>query len=117
MKTHKNLKVWKRSINYVVKIYSMLKILPKDEKYILVDQMKRSVISIPSNISEGASRNSKKEYIRFLYIASGSAAELETQLIIVNKLEYYKTEELIEELEEIRKMIFGLINYNKSKIK
>ena len=63
--THKNLDVWKESIDLVVEIYNFSKSLPSEEKYGLISQMKRSAVSVPSNIAEGAARSSTKEYIRF----------------------------------------------------
>lgn len=81
--------------------------------------MRRAAISIPSNIAEGASRQSNKEYIQFLYIALGSVMELETQLVITYNLGYLnekKFDSLSKEVSEIRKMLNGLIKYRKSKI-
>lgn len=107
--THKDLEVWKRSIDLVIKIYDLSKRLPSDEKFGLLSQIKRSSISIPSNIEEGAGRKSTKEYLRFLDIANGSLSELETQLIIIEKLNYQKTDDLINvELTTIRKMLYRL---------
>jgi len=107
--THKDLEVWKRSIDLVIKIYDLSKRLPSDEKFGLLSQIKRSSISTPSNIAEGAGRKSTKEYLRFLDIANGSLSELETQLIIIEKLNYQKTDDLINvELTTIRKMLYRL---------
>ena len=80
--------------------------------------MRRAAVSIPSNIAEGASRQSNKEYIQFLYIARGSASELETQLILANRLDYISEDDLTtlsKNLEDIAKMLTGLINYLKNK--
>ena len=82
MKTHYDLNVWKKGIELVEEIYKITSNFPKEEIYGLTSQMKRAVISIPSNIAEGASRQSSKEFIYFLYIALGSASELEKHLII-----------------------------------
>ena len=71
--------------------------------------MRRCAVSIPSNIAEGDGRNLKKEFKQFLYISLGSISELETQLIISSKLNYLKDKSLLDELNEIRKMLFGLI--------
>lgn len=107
--THKDLDVWKQSIDLVLKIYKICNEIPNDEKFGLIAQIKRSVISIPSNIAEGAGRSSTKEFVRFLDIANGSLSELETQLIIVSKLEFAKSEEVLEEeIIVIRKMIYKL---------
>ena len=114
MKTHKDLEVWKRSIDFVTLIYKKTQSFPKEELYGISNQMRRSAVSIPSNITEGASRQSEKEFIRFLYIARGSAIELETHLIIIKNLGYIKeTEynELTTDITIIAKMLNGLINY------
>jgi four helix bundle protein len=91
VKTHRDLDVWKNGIELVKKIYILTKDFPKEEIYTLTSQIRRSAISIPSNIAEGAARNSKKEFIQFLYIALGSAAELEAQLI--GLIKYLKNRE------------------------
>lgn len=80
--------------------------------------MRRAAVSIPSNVAEGAARSSNKEFIHFLYIALGSAAEIETQLIIANNLNYIHKEDfddLCGELEEINRMMAGLIRYRKGR--
>ena len=87
-KPHHNLEVWKRSLNYVTKIYKITANFPADEKFGLVSQMRRAAVSIPSNIAEGAARNSKKEFINFLHIAQGSTAEFETQILISRNLNF-----------------------------
>ncbi len=110
-KPHHNLEVWKRSLNFVTKIYKITAKYPNEEKFGLVSQMRRAAVSIPSNIAEGAARNSKKEFINFLHIAQGSTAELETQILISRNLQFITssdTEPLLQELEEISKMIIGL---------
>ena len=110
-KPHHNLEVWKRSLNYVTRIYKVTAQYPDAEKFGLVSQMRRAAVSIPSNIAEGAARNSKKEFINFLHIAQGSAAELETQLFISQNLNFIsqnQTDPLLQELEENSKMIIGL---------
>ena len=115
--THKDLEVWKLSIELVVKVYSITKSLPSEEKFGLISQMKRSAVSVPSNIAEGAGRSSTKEFMRFIDIASGSLSELETQLIIVEKLEFTSTRQLLEnEMKVIRNMLFKLKGALKRKI-
>ena len=109
MKTHKDLDVWKKSIQFVKKIYKITSKFPDTEKYGLTNQMRRCAVSIPSNIAEGAGRNSKKEFKQYLYISLGSISELETQLIISTELNYQMDNSLLDELNEIRKMLFGLI--------
>jgi len=107
--THKDLNVWKQGIELVEDIYELTRNLPSDEKYNLISQLKRSAVSVPSNIAEGAARNSTKEFLRFLDIANGSLSELETQLIIIERLDLYKTEELIDcKIIPIRKMLYQL---------
>jgi four helix bundle protein len=76
MKSHKDLDVWKKSMDLVTDIYRVTKDFPKEEIYGLTNQMRRCVVSIPSNIAEGGGRNSKREFIQFLYISLGSVSEL-----------------------------------------
>ncbi len=105
----KELKIWQKAIDLSVSVYKATSEFPKEEIYGLTSQIKRSAISIPSNISEGAGRNSNKEFIHFLGIANGSAYELQTQLIISNKLKLISDEtleELLKPIEEIQKMSF-----------
>ncbi|WP_461833943.1 four helix bundle protein [Desulfothermus sp.] len=116
MKTHMDLDVWKLSIEVVKDIYEITKSFPKEEVFGLTSQIKKAAISIPSNIAEGASRQTNKEVIQFLYISLGSASELETQLIIARELGFIDVDnmEIINgKIENIKKMITGLINYKK----
>jgi four helix bundle protein len=115
LKGHHKLEVWKRSIEFVTAIYKLTESFPKSEIYGLVQQLRRSAISIPSNIAEGAGRNSKNEFKQFLSIAQGSIAELETQLLIARNLGFVKEpESLLIELDELSKMIIGLARALKS---
>jgi len=114
VKTHRDLDVWKNGIELVKKIYILTKDFPKEEIYTLTSQIRRSAISIPNNIAEGAARNSKKEFIQFLYIALGSAAELETQLIVAKELGYIKDLNIFDDLEA---QLIGLIKYLKNREK
>ncbi len=110
--THKDLDVWKKSIEFVTIIYKKTSSFPKEEIYGLTSQIRRAAVSIPSNIAEGAARRNKTEFRQFLYIALGSAAELDTQLILSDNLNFISNEtqlELTEELTIISKMIQGLI--------
>ena len=91
IKTHKDLDVWKLSIQLVKDIYQLSSKFPSEEKFGLVAQIRRAVVSIPSNIPEGEARNSDKDYIRFLYISLGSLSEIETQLIIAEELGFSDT--------------------------
>ena len=107
-----DLKVWQRSMDLAVTIYKNVKILPKEELYGLSDQMRRAVVSIPSKFAEGQQRNTLKEYIHFLYIAKGSLGELETQLLLCERLGYLCneiTDPIIGECKEIGKMLNSLI--------
>lgn len=113
-KTYKELEVWVKARAFVKEIYLVTKDFPKDEMYGLTSQMRRSAISIPSNIAEGYGRQYKKESIQFFHIARGSLYELETQLYIAADLYYLeqiKLSELILLLEECRKLLGGLIKY------
>ena len=82
MNSYRDLIVWQKAMDLVDEVYWLLKLLPREETFALVDQMRRAAISIPSNIAEGYDRNSTSDYLRFLMIARGSKSELETQLII-----------------------------------
>lgn len=116
MQTHKNLTVWKKSMNLVILVYKASSQFPKEEVFGLTSQMRRSAVSIPSNIAEGHGRNSEKELIRFLYISLGSASEFETQLLIAQKLNYLDEEHfktLNEFIAEIMKMLSALIRSKK----
>lgn len=116
MSNHKDLEVWKYSIEFVSNIYELTKNFPKDELYGLTNQIRRCAVSIPSNIAEGSARQSDKEFMQFLYIAMGSLAELETQLIISQNLSYIKNiNEQLDKIIVIRKLIVGLIKYLRNK--
>ena len=110
MQTYKQLIVWQKAIQLVNEIYAISDQLPKYEQYILISQMLRAAISIPSNIAEGSRRGHKPEYIQFLSIAIASAAELETQLIIT-KNRYLKVNCILAEqlLDEIQRMLYTII--------
>ena len=117
--THKDLEVWQKAIAFVTDIYNQTSSFPKEEMYGLVSQLRRSAVSIPSNIAEGAARQSNKEYIQFLYVALGSLMELDTQLIIAKNINFISEELLIVlqlKMEEIGKMLNGLIKYRKTKL-
>ena len=112
MSSYKELIVWQKSIQLVTDIYKLTKTFPKEELYGLASQMQRAVVSIPSNIAEGNDRNSSKEFSQFLRIARGSLAELETQIIISEKLEYTNEKQITPILNncyEIGRMINGLL--------
>jgi four helix bundle protein len=108
MHKFKELEIWKRSRLFCYQIYQITSKFPADEKFGLTNQLRRSSVSIPSNIAEGSSRNSNKDFARFLEIAIGSAYEIETQLLIALDLGFIKIDELeksVNELNEIIKMI------------
>ena len=108
---YKDLIVWQRSMELAEEVYQLVKKLPKEELFALSDQIRRAVISIPSNIAEGYERNSTKEYIHFLSIAKGSKAELETQLLLCTKIHYLNNSDIeksISLIQEIGKMINSL---------
>lgn len=111
MNQYRNLKVWQKAVALATEVYRATGSFPKEEAYGLTSQIRRSVVSIASNIAEGAGRSHEKEFAQFLSIAYGSAYELETQLIIAKNLNYlpcsdYKVLEKI--LEEIQKMLYSL---------
>ena len=113
IKTHKDLEVWKRSLDLVEQVYVITRSFPKDEIYGLSLQMRRAAISVPSNIAEGAARGSKKEFIQFLYVALGSLEELETQFILACRLGFIPDRSLSGTIEEVRKMLLGLLRFLK----
>lgn len=114
---YKQLRVWQKAMDLTLEIYKLVKLLPKEETYALSDQMRRAVVSIPSNIAEGQGRNSDKEFVNFLSIARGSLWELETQIEICERLGYIdnvtKSNTFII-TAEISKMLNALSNSLKS---
>lgn len=112
---YKKLNVWKESIDLVKQIYQVTANFPREEKYGLISQLRRASVSIPSNIAEGNSRSSDKDYKRFVEMAYGSALELETQLIISVELKFIdKNNEIFNKLEQVKKLLSGFIKYLKS---
>ncbi len=111
MHNYKQLKVWEKSIDLVVAVYEATTQFPTEEKYGLTSQMRRSAVSVPSNIAEGAGRNSDMDFCRFLSIAHGSSYELETQVIVSEKLSLLSkevSEEICTRISEIQKMNYNL---------
>ena len=107
MNRYKELLVWQKAVDLAVEVYRITGKFPKEELYGFISQINRSVISIPSNIAEGAGRNTNKEFNNFLGIAQGSSFELDTQLIISNRLNFISSQEYqnIElQLEHIQNM-------------
>jgi four helix bundle protein len=117
IRTHKDLDVWNKSMELAEKLYNLTTNFPKDEQYGLISQIRRSAVSIPSNIAEGAARNSNKEFVQFLYIALGSLSEIETQLLLANRLKFIQEATLLDDIESIRKMLLGLIKFLKGREK
>ena len=117
--SYEDLKVWQKSIDLTANIYQLVKTFPREELYGLTDQLKRSAVSVASNISEGCERNSTKEFLQFLSIAKGSLGELQTQLIIavrVGFLSEQKFQEMKNLISEIGRMINGLQSKLRSKL-
>ena len=111
IKSYKDLVIWQKAIDLVVEIYETLKSFPREELYGLSDQIKKSAVSVPSNIAEGQSRQHTAEFRQFLYIALGSLAELDTQLIIAHRLGYIDSnvsDSYTAKIIELRKMISTL---------
>ena len=114
---HKDLAVWKESMKLVKEVYLLLKSYPSYEQFGICSQMRRAAMSIPSNIAEGAGRNSDKELLRFCLISQGSLAELETQLLISAELDYIKSNnDIFEQLITVRKILSGYISYLNTKL-
>jgi four helix bundle protein len=110
MSDYKDLEVWQKAIAVVSEIYRLTSSFPESEKFGITNQMRRAAVSIPSNIAEGSARHHVADFIHFLRIADGSAAELETQLIISEKLGFVTdTEKLAQEIIVIRRMLAALI--------
>ena len=108
----KELIVWQKAMDLVDEVYKIVKFLPKEEMYALSDQMRRAAVSIPSNIAEGQTRNSTKEFTNFLSIARGSSAELFTQIMLCIRLHYISEEQAEKALlllDEVGKMLKTMI--------
>ncbi len=108
-RSFKELVVWQKSQELVVAIYEFAKGLPEDEKFGMISQMKRSVVSVPSNIAEGFAKISKRDKVRFYNIAQGSLSETHNHLMLSKKLGYGEPASLIEQLEEVSKLLSGYI--------
>lgn len=114
---YQELKVWQKSIDLIEQVYVLVNKFPKTEVFALVDQIKRSAVSIASNIAEWSERWTKKENLHFLYIAKWSAAELETQFIISERLHFISKDDFTtihETILEILKMLSSYISYHKT---
>ena len=116
MKTHMDLDVWKKSMDFVENIYKISSQFPKEEMYGLTSQIRRAAVSVPSNIAEGASRQGSKEFVQFLYISLGSLSEVETQIMIAKRLNFVNNIDIIlQEMTIMKKMLNGLISHVKRK--
>lgn len=112
MRNFKELKIWQKGFSIAVNAYKLVSTFPKEEKYALVSQITKSAVSIPSNIAEGSSRKSEKDYFRFIEIALGSSFELETQLLIAQAVNFGNAEsrtELLADVAEEQKMLNGFM--------
>ena len=112
IKSFQDLLVWQKAMELVEEVYRLARLLPTEETYALSDQMRRAAVSIPSNIAEGQARNSTKEFLKFLAIAKGSNAELQTQCLICQRLSYVSETDMQSALTlstEIGKMLNSLI--------
>ncbi|MCB1228959.1 MAG: four helix bundle protein [Verrucomicrobiae bacterium] len=110
--SYRDLKVWNLAMDLAASIYEFSKQFPNDEKFGLVSQIRRASVSIPSNIAEGHGRRSTRDYIRFLRIARGSIAEVETQILLSNRLGFSDadtSEQLLGKLDELGRMLASLI--------
>ena len=115
MVTHKDLDVWKMGLDLVERLYKVTVAFPKEEQFCLTAQIRRAAISVPSNIAEGAARNSKREFLQYLYISLGSLSEVETQLLIARRLGYLEDEDIFEHIEHLRRKLLNFIKYVKGK--
>jgi four helix bundle protein len=113
--THKDLQVWKAAMDLVTEVYSVTNCFPREETYGLTSQIRRAAISIPSNIAEGAARQSRKEFVQFDHVASGSIAELETHLLLAARLGFGSIGSVLIRTEQVRKMLLGLLRALKKK--
>ena len=115
---YKDLEVWKKAIDLTILIYQITEGFPDEEKYGIISQIRRAVVAIPSNIAEGSSRMSDKDTMKFIDIAIGSLAELDTQMIIAEKLNYYQGyEQLKIKIDKLFALLRGFKNYLKNNLK
>ena len=118
IKAHKRLDAWTKAMDLVVVIYGITATFPKSEHFGIVSQLRRACVSIPSNIAEGAARNSNKEFIQFLYIALGSCSEVDTQVLISQRLGFLQNgiaESVLQKIDDLDRVLHGLIRYRKNK--
>jgi four helix bundle protein len=118
MHNFEKLKIWQKAMDIAVQVYEVSLLLPNDEKFNLIHQIKKCAVSIPSNIAEGAGRNSNNEFVHFLAISNGSTYELITQLILAKRLNLVKEEiiqPIVNELVEVSNMNFAFQKTLKNK--
>lgn len=116
-KPHKKLNVWNAAMELVTEVYSATNAFPRQERYSLIDQLRRAAVSVPCNIAEGAARHTRKEFVQFLHMAQGSLSEVDTQLEIAKRIGYLRREDwtkLDDQLWHIDKMLSGLIKHQKA---
>ncbi len=114
MRPHEKLDVWQASVDFVVAVYRATESFPKEEKFGLTSQIRRAAVSVPANIAEGATRRSPKEFVHFISNAQGSASELETELLIAQRLGYLQKSvyaEMRDTLDNIGRMLIGLTQH------
>jgi four helix bundle protein len=117
-RNYQDLIVWQKAMDLVEAVYQMTRFFPREEIYALTSQIRRAVVSIPSNIAEGQGRTSKKEFCNFLSIAHGSVREVETQVMIAQRLQYISKEQALKILEpaaEVGRLLQGLMKSVESK--
>jgi four helix bundle protein len=117
MRNFRDLDIWKDSIILVKEVYALIDLLPEAERFGLKSQISRCVVSIPANIAEGCSKDSQKDFVRFLHISLGSAFELETHLVVCKELSFIEDEvekAFNEKIKILQKRINSLIKYSKS---
>jgi four helix bundle protein len=118
VRSYRELIAWQKAMDLVTEVYKASSVFPRQELYGLTSQLRRAAISIPSNIAEGQCRWSTKEFVQFLSVSSGSLGEVETQIILAQRLEYLKekvTSDILEKSAEVGRLIHGLANsLNKS---
>ena len=115
-KPHKKLKAWQLSMDIAVDLYKATENFPQEERFGLTSQMRRSAVSVPSNVAEGAGRQTKKEFVNFLHIAQGSLSELDTQLELAKRLQFLDEntwKQMDDKLIEEDKVLSGLIKSQK----
>ncbi|MBI5316436.1 MAG: four helix bundle protein [Nitrospirae bacterium] len=116
-KPHKKLDLWNTALELAVDLYRATEGFPKDERYSLTDQIRRAALSVPSNVAEGAGRQTRKEFINYLHMAQGSLSELDTQLELAKRLGYVEHDNWLifdQQVERIDKMLSGLIRHQKA---